>query len=695
MKKEQLQNSGVISIKITEGLIYTTLFLLPILYFPGFIFSYTVSKFVFLGFMSLLMGGFSAWTFFRYPTLVRILIKNRLFLFGIVLYLSLFFLSVFTSIRPEFSFWSSFERGTGGITMLFLFIFSIAIYSTCLLRQNFLKTALYFSVSGALLFVISIIISTDGIGNFFSDSHGGGLIGNSSLAGAYVLWNIFFALVLFVREKNKKLKFITGTAFILMILCPLFLNWAIFQSGEQVHTIVSIVGSARGAVFGLIYGLITAGGVYLFWSKNKKIKYTGLLLLLAVTALTIFVCFKLFNSESYIYSKFVEIASDSRFTFADISFKAFHEHPYLGWGPENFSIPFHAYFDPDIILSSQTVEVIADRPHNIIFEQMINGGTALIVGFLLFIVSIVIGCWKAFRAGSLSRAQASMLIGGIIAWFIQNQFVFDSIASLMSLFLIAGLTMALSSTVVIPIEAKSYNYSKKRSIITKSVILAVTFVLVFYFTLLPGSKAKAMYDMYNLPIAERVDRWERLKTKSPMGNVVDIGYLTNKIYDHYRSNISEIKNLETEQKNQYIQDIDATISYLKFYNNEENRFANEYRNILLISKYYMLKLFIISSLSDTDMIDAQKYAKWAIDLSPSDPEAYWVLAQFYFTTKEIPLAKDILEKAVTIEPKIGATYDLMLNLAIATKDEKYYYETLTRAQIAIPDFVRNTDNDKK
>lgn len=107
-----------------------------------------------------------------------------------------------------------------------------------------------------------------------------------------------------------------------------------------------------------------------------------------------------------------------------VSFNAWREKPILGWGVEHFHVGYNHHHDPAYELYA---EDWFDRAHNKIAEVAVTQGLA---GVLLY---------AAFIAVLLSRSRRNpWLFGAIVAYAIQNLFLFDTIASYLALFVIIG-----------------------------------------------------------------------------------------------------------------------------------------------------------------------------------------------------------------------------------------------------------------
>jgi len=132
---------------------------------------------------------------------------------AVLVFLAVNFASAVFGANISASFWSKFERMGGVLMYIHLTGFLVAA-SSVMARADWRR-----------LFGASVLVALFvGIGALFDKSvgaNGGGLIGNDSFWGTYILFNAFFALYLFVCDeyKRSKLKYAAGVAFFVLAAC--------------------------------------------------------------------------------------------------------------------------------------------------------------------------------------------------------------------------------------------------------------------------------------------------------------------------------------------------------------------------------------------------------------------------------------------------------------------------------------------
>jgi putative inorganic carbon (HCO3(-)) transporter len=670
-------------ISIDVYLINALLFLLPLFYISGFL-SYDSSRYFLFGTTSLILTIFTTYRFVKNKWLFQSFFKSW-YCYGLIAYIVSFLIVSIFSINPALSFFSSFQRIDGFFTILFLSLFSLSIYSiSSIYKQRVVKQFLISSVLGAVILSIFILLSPDGLSflnwKWLVESRGGAMTGNSSVAAAYTLWNIFFAVILFVKSENLKKKILWILPLLILVLSPLFINWHILLGQVKYTGIISLIGTARGALVGIIFGSIVVCGVYFSLQIDKVKKYVGISLISIIAVVTILSGVSLFQQDSILHQKFIENVGENRFIFWNSAMKGFEEHPFLGAGPNTFSYSFHKFFNSKLLLQD-VGEVMVDKTHNIFFETLVGGGILLIMGLLFFLFSIIAGLMKLGKNNHLSILETSLFIGALLGWLFQAQFVFDSTVSLAMLFLVGGIVYgSLVNKPEIKKQKIIYLSTKDKFIIFVFSVVAI--VLFIYTIVLPCKKSSTMDKIYNTNLPLRASLWKNLEGISPMGDSSDSVIMFDNIFKTYDREKQNIRAWDDYKKDVILKELDAIIDHLTTVNNK----VDDYELILIHTKISYVRMYIAKDVGG-DLFDKTKnLIERAISLSPADPQPYWVLVQIRTASGDLIGAKDSLEKAFILEPKSTYTNKMILLLAKSINDEEYYNFALKRAVENIPNF---------
>jgi hypothetical protein len=458
-----------------------------------------------------------------------------------------------------------------------------------------------------------------------------------------------------------------------MLLSPLFINWH-FESSKGV---IDLIGAARGAVLGIIFGAIMVACTWLAWQPGKIKKCTGAAALVLILLGIVTSSIMLFNPSSSLHRIFASTVGENRFIFWDIALKGFKERPLLGWGPYTFNVPYQLFYDPHMAVLP-VPEIWVDHAHNLIFETMVTGGIILLVALIFFLASIIISVIKAKRFGNLSALEASLIIGALTGWLLQAQFVFDSIVSITMLFLVAGITYALTSQ-----QQKAQTISWGVQKIIFGAVTIVALILFIYTIVLPFAKIRTMISTYESKLPQRTVMWQKFKNGSPMGNGFDSVIMFDKMEKAYDKNRDEIFQGGPSGRKTAADELDAVANHLNDIV-QDKKYSYEFA--LLGAKVSYLHMFIANNPNGPGLDRSVALAKSMLEQSPTNPESYWIASKIEFAAKNNEQAKQLLEQAYKLEPKAPDTHRLILNFAKLLKDDAYYQSSLARAKQDIPSF---------
>jgi O-antigen ligase len=603
-------------------LISGLLFLLPFILIPGFG-SYIALRYFVFGTFALILFVLAVLLCFRHPWITAPLRKSWP-VYGLAAYLAAYILTSLTSTDSALSFFSTFQRADGGFTLIFLMLFAFSVFTAIRLGgQETVYRFVRYSAFGAALFSILIMLSPDGLavfeGGIFEKSRGGATIGNSSLAVFYVVWNVFFAGLLLLRSPSTKKKIWWAVALLIMLASPLFINWHLFGGDSGYAGITSLIGSARGGLLGLLTGFLIAVGVWLATDARKMRIYLGRGLIMAIAAAMAISGTLLLQKSSALHHKFIEAASGTRFIFWDSAVAGFKERPVLGFGPGTFSTVFHKYFNPDIFLSENSLELLVDRPHNIFFETLVGGGVVLFAALCAFLAAIIFILAQLARH---KRLLGALLLGGFVAWLLQMQFIFDSVASLALLFLVIGIGLAGGGS-----EEKERGSRVPVSTAgtwVMTLVIALALFLFIYAIFLPMRKARVMFGVRDMTLPARADSWQRLSGISPMGDDYDSVLVFANAFSSYIENAKRLRSADPALRAAAIKELDAIEEYLS---DLLKSGGEKYELLFVAAQIHYAHILVDPTTSMQTWESAHALATRALELSPTDPRPRKLLEQ--------------------------------------------------------------------
>lgn len=334
------------------------------------------------------------------------------------LFLIVISLATIFGVSPYHSFWSNFERMEGLVTSIHLFVLFLIASTVLRTRQDWL-TLFYVSVGSTILISFYGLMeragtivpggsvgSTGGAARIFST------FGNPIYLATYLLLHFFILAYLASDVRSWGLRLAAGAI-------GIFELYIFFAAGT------------RGAILGLMAGAGLSLSALLLAARNTILRWGALgVIFLGLAGVGFFYSIRdsAFVDSRPLLNRLVEfnIASatvQSRFAIWEMAWEGFKERPVLGWGQENFIIPYAKYYD----LHLYGNEPWFDRVHNMFLEWLVAAG---VLGFLAYVVLFGIAFMllvRLARRGVMSITGAALFAGFLVAYLVQNIFVFDSI----------------------------------------------------------------------------------------------------------------------------------------------------------------------------------------------------------------------------------------------------------------------------
>ncbi len=311
-----------------------------------------------------------------------------------------------------------------------------------------------------------------------------GTIGNPIFFASYLILPIFLNLYLAFKTKNYERYF-----WIFVLLLEIF---ALVQSGTR----GAMVGFVVAALFLLVFGFVAAFKVAEL-KKWRKVFIVCLLIVFLAGGILSYLGFSGKQTGFAAIDRLTQLVSfkgtgETRLMAWQIAWQAFLERPVLGWGPENFKFVFHKHYNPDY-LQYGFYETVFDKPHNLVLEFAATSGILGVLSYLAIFAAAFYYLFKRrdlpphlstlagesgkdlsknsfiSRQGGGGRERwgglfSMILAAGLIAYFIQNLFAFETTNSLIVFFLVLALIhsiqnyeLATNSTKDDNIAIKQYN----------------------------------------------------------------------------------------------------------------------------------------------------------------------------------------------------------------------------------------------
>lgn len=562
------------------------------------------------------------------------------FFWAFLAFTAIYTLTALTSINVYQSFWGTLERMGGVYSFWHYFIFYIILTSTLKTKDEWV-TFLKITVG------VGVLSAFYGFGQrtnleFFIGSGGRerifGTIGNAALFAGYQILNVFIALILGVESTNKRNRNILFASAGIMVL-------AVFMT------------AVRGSLLGLSVGLLLF--VFLYFSQTSS-KLAKKILLSLLGLVIVFVGFSFaFKDSSVIQnSRYLKRVTDfsptnytvqTRFWAWQAGLKGWSESPQkmmLGWGPENFNVPFSKHFNP-LFFRGPGSETLFDRAHNMFVEVLVTTGLLGLIAYLGIFFVIFKSLWR-LRDNSKFRVVSWGLMSMTVAYMIHNAFIFDTSANLLVFFSVFGFMSYICRA------DDDKPKSVKAGLVSSGVanllfvVLLIVLLFVIYQTNIKTAKANRS-TTYGI-----VTGWSGDFTGA-------LGYY-NKATSYNVAGRYEYRNRFA----QYLLDYSAekvinspeAMEAFKYAISLEEKNAEENPQDYL-PELYLSRLNIILGKSDPKSPyndEAMRHALKALSYSPTFVRTYYEVGQVYLNKKDYPNAILQFEKAIELNPKVGISY---------------------------------------
>lgn len=377
------------------------------LVFRNMLFPYITSKQIYFNILIEILFAFWLTFLIKYPEYRP---KKNYISFGLLAFFAAMLLSLITSVDVNLSFWGDIERMLGVFHLLhFLALYFIII------------TAFRSWRDWQVLYIVSIIFALFVSIKSLPPNQSFSTIGNTAYVSAYLIFNMYFSFILFFREPSKLFRWLYIIPF------PMFL-----YSFKLLNT--------TGAFVGLGASIIALFFLYGILAKNKNIK---------IATFSIFVLTVALGSLLYINRKSDYIINNSVLNFVTevdfnkptfqtrlISWRAagkdFLRHPILGVGHGNYAVIFDKYFDPKFYNYTAS-ETYFDRAHNNLIDIGSTTGLVGLLSYLSIFAALAYYLIRGYRQDKISIHEFVIISSLIIAYFVQNLAVFDSLVTYIGL----------------------------------------------------------------------------------------------------------------------------------------------------------------------------------------------------------------------------------------------------------------------
>ena len=664
IEKKEREREDILTFILKKVVFFSILFALvaPLVISRSMFFPFVAPKSIYFMF-------FAQISFFSWLVLVvhnrNFLPKKNIVFISLSIYIFILFLSSIFGVNFQESFWSNYERMTGFLMHLHLFGFFIA--ATSVFKRK--EWNIVFSFTVIIASIISLISLYDRfIGIDTIEFRGGATFGSTSFMATYLLFNAFVAIYLFFENKKNIYKYIGAVNFIIISL--------------------GIIYNTRGrAVFVSFFSsIILLFFLWLFFEKKGFLRVLSAIVLFM--GLVIFIAgFSIVVNPNSQFSesmleKFNLGTIGGRTIIWDISIKGFLDRPFLGWGPKNFYLAFHKYYNPCLTTSRCGGETLFDDAHNFWHENLVTTGIVGSIAYLFLIFSVLFFIWRRYFKKKSNFFEAGIFTSLFSAYLVQDLTVFNMIGSLLMLFLIIAFISGLSK--------EEENLSEKSFLpVKKPNFFIITFIFILfafylnYFIVGPYKANKFILAGYRKEtnIERRLEILDKAIYTSPLGRGHTRKHLARVSLSKEEINFNELKEIEF-----FINELSGEIKRSSF----------DYSAHVILGRLYLKNVNILISLDELkgegiseevmnlareNINEAEIILEKALQLSKENQEVHFYLAEAKVRQGKIEEAVLLAQKAVDLEPNILNSHLYLIRIIKdALNDKELAFEKAREAK---------------
>ena len=383
-----------------------------------------------------------------------------------VIYIGISLLSGLLGVSFQRSLWSTYERMQGIVGLSHWLALIIVLSSVVRTIPNW---RILLNVNLGVSLIIALIglaqsqdMNIPGYPYLRIDERLGVTMGNPSFVATFMMINGLIALGFLAqsfrkekvaggapsqarkrRMRRRATKGDTDTALIL---------WRVFWVVVVLLDIwvITLTGT-RGSVIGLVAGLATFAVFYVVFGNQRSLKIVAsglasaiILVLLLLLVLRDTPVITSISSSNIFVQRLTEFSLDSdtiqsRLLTFTVGAETIKDRPAFGWGPENYVVAFGRYYKG----GTTTLEIL-DHGHNKPVEELVTRGLLGLIGYLaiwglLFAVLI-----RRLRSRDQGHHILLLAVGAaLVAYFVQNLFLFDTPSTMLQLVLLVGFVVSL------------------------------------------------------------------------------------------------------------------------------------------------------------------------------------------------------------------------------------------------------------
>ncbi len=568
-------------------------------------------------------------------------LRNSIMLLTVLAFTFIAGLADLSGVNSYNSFWSSYGRMEGFLTVLHLCFYFVIIKSVLRTRKDWMIFLNIFVIAGILISSFALYQKTGEVEVYRVAS----LIGEPAFLASYLLLVVFMGLILTFNTQKPLLRYIYSLSVVLNFIAIYF-------------------SATRAVILSVVIGIILFSLLYIFLIKQntpEKKLFKKLSLIVFSGALILSVALWTFKDadfirENRVFSRFATMSSDPAVTFRlaiwEIAWEGIKERPVLGWGQENFIIVYAKYFNPELY----ALNIWADRAHNIVLDWLINAGFLGLFFYLSIFVAVFYTLRSAFKNKLISGAETAIISTAIIVYFFQNLFTFDSINTYIIFFALLAYVDNLSA-----LPACSTSRRPVGRAVTVTLLALVIFSSTGYFVNYKPMKESQLLHRIIVSLPEyrsfstALDDFNRALAYKTFG---DTDVRTQMVV--VSKEILGSKRFTDEGALKFIQATSVEMEKQVAANPDNLEYLN-----LLVNLFNDIAKYEPSFIEKTEI-----YIKECLRLSPDYQWVYFALADNFFIKKDYDNVFLSVKRAVALDPNNDMSQlKLALAAIVASREE--------------------------
>jgi O-antigen ligase len=586
------------------------------------------------------------------------IISGSLLGFGLIAFISSIFGANFVN-----SFWGDMERSEGLILWLHLIPYFLIVSSVLNNRDRWFR---FFDLS----IVFTLFLSFFALGQMFEWkaflSPGGtrvsATLGNAAFFAAYLIPHIFLAGYLFFERKQLWQRSYYALATILFITM-------LFQT------------EVRGAMLGLIGAGFSIALLAILNNQEKPVIRKTSVIILTLIFLSAVGVYAVRN-QSWVanYPTLKRLASISaqektaqtRLVTWDAAWKGSQDRLLLGYGLENFNVVFDQNF-PTSIYQRESSEVWFDRAHNFVFDRLTTVGALGLLLYLIFLWSPLYFVYKYWYRTEENKILGYSIFGLIVAYTIQNFFVFETVSTYVILMFVWAwfgylVGQATNKTKII--------YQALAVKILAIIALLGILPTVYFVNILPAQANESAAVALNMSRSggeeiffETVALYKKAIEKNTYGN------------PEYQIELSSYIGGTLAPLGEVYEQVYPVIEYVdEQIDDLINKQGDDVKSFLVAMRHYNYTHKSLAGKEQERLEKALSYFDRAKELSPTRPHVYQEAGYSYLylarlkkgeeSSSYFALAKENFQKTIDLNPLVVESHLNLIALYLETNNEK-------------------------